>query len=319
MRTRPSVPITIAVACSLIASGTANASCVLDPLTADVERRIQLGGQWVTAKITTQFSFSSLPSGKVRIEQNVTIATPIESVLEATRKSLQTLPNDECGSIGTYDGIRLTVEPPSLKLQVDFSAAQWACGSMDVPCPTTTNPFRWCTQEWKTRLGSGSGWAKVFLTPTMSQNTLSFSQTDQKHFDLDNDTKWMSGLLGTLTVGTAGLAAVALVGDYMKKMVVAYIRVSPMASGTDIEEIPGFPAKTDYAGFTRDITEKECFRISPTITFDWLGEIGSSLPTVPSQEVCIDHSSIEMQVRRSGNAKAPMACFIRSVLLERDY
>lgn len=313
MRIQHKILLSTSMALSLATTSVANAGCALDAVTLNAERSIQLGGQWVDAKLITQFSFSNLPSGKVRIDQNVTIVTPTQAVLDATKKKLQKLPDDECGQLATYDGVTLKVEPPSLKLQVDFSAAQWACTSMDVPCPTTGDPLRWCTQEAKTRLGSGNGWVKVFLTPTLNQQALEFTQQDQKHFAIDDETKWIGVLLGTITAGSAGLAAVTLLGDYLESLVKNYIRVSPMSASEQVEEIPGFPAKTDYAGFTREIVEKECFRIGVMPTLDGV-ELGLGVAT---EEMCIDHSAVELQVQRSGNVKAPMACFIRSVLLSR--
>lgn len=313
MRILPNRLIASFIIMSLVLSGTAGAECTLDPVTLRTKEHILFGEKWVPTDVTTSFGFSTLASGKVRIDQTMTIVTPVERILDATAENLEELPNDECGQIGRYEGVGLQVEPPSLKLQVDFSAAQWACASMDLPCPTTDDLGRMCTQQAKTRIGSGSGWVKVYLTPAMMANTLSLQQRVDRNFNLDNDTKWIGGLLGSITARSPGIIMVILLGNHLEKLVENNIHVSPLTAKTEIEEIPGFPVKTHYAGFTRDIVEQECFRIGVSPTLDGV-ELGLGVAT---QEVCMKTSSVELQVERSGLAKAPMACFIRNLLLSR--
>ncbi|MGO6813398.1 hypothetical protein ACCS67_00750 [Rhizobium brockwellii] len=288
----------------LFAADLAYGDCTFDPLKMTEMERFSFGRVEALGPVTNTFQFTPQPSGKVLIEHNITLKVPKLALDMRVSDKLDPLPDDECGEIATYDRVAVSVEPPSLKFEVDFSAAKWKCVSGDVPCPTTLEPLRFCTKQLKTRMGTGSGWVKVLLTPSVVGEELNFKQTESRDFNVSDETRFLGGLLGFLTAGSAGAAVFNVLADAIESEVKHQISLSSSVDGVNLLEIPGFSPKTEYAGFTGVSFENAC-TIIKSIMF---------LPYFPKVELCHPQQTVDLQVRRVGSVKTPMACFIHDVL-----
>ncbi|EYR81360.1 hypothetical protein SHLA_15c000450 [Shinella sp. DD12] len=289
--------------CILATSGLA--ACNLDPI--EFESYIDSSGGSGRSKVWHRFEFVPQPSTKVRVDHTFVVHNDLPDIYDRVHRSLSPLPDDECGAIAKYEGVNVGVRPPSLSVVVDFSATKWGCVSADLPCPTLQDLARTCTQQAKTRLGSGNGWVQVLLNPRVVDDQVSFTQQESFDFKVSDETRFLGTLIGQTTGGVLGAAAFNVLANHLQEEVKRQITVPSFSNTTDLTRVPGYYPKTTYAGFVRESQREDCRVLVPAVEF-------GGIVLFPEQKYCFPVVVAEMQVTRTGLVKGAHACFLREIL-----
>ncbi|MGJ5029098.1 hypothetical protein ACQR1I_19825 [Bradyrhizobium sp. HKCCYLS2038] len=208
-------PLSIFVNFCLLAEHSLAAPCDLAPVTSKTPTytSIDLMGQSTEVIVRVSWKFEEQKDGLIRILEVASAELKdFNNKVLPLIASKAAIPRDDCDVNSSIDGYSASPRGPSLLLRFDISATKWTCPGMDVPCPTFSQPLRFCYKRLaKTVLGKGNGWYEATFVPKFKGNDILLDVTENSDFSVNN----VLGLGGTFGSMFGGIAnSLANVGKF---------------------------------------------------------------------------------------------------------
>lgn len=207
-----------------------------------------LGGTPIDYTATTNFLFRRLPDRIIEVDEVSQFMLPdLQAKFLVVIQQNANLPNSDCnteyhdwnaslGSNGRIASGRLNV---ALKI--------WKCTSLDLPCPTWKDPFRFCRQDQRTFLSDGSAHTDIVITPSVSGGKLALVVSSDTSVDVSNDL--VKGLF------SLGSTIVDPLGNWLTHNLETYIAQQVQAINLKLE--PALGDQSSLSGYEPLLTSAD--------------------------------------------------------------
>ena len=180
----------------------------------DVKSNLMIPGQFSVQNQTVGYtinpSFHFAPTGDLVkvIETDAVDLTALSSKMPAIIDQMsRSLPHNGCGQDVNLRSTSFGVNTPNAIAGAGYKGTMWKCVSADVPCPTWSQPFRFCRKEAKTILCEADISATIVMSPRVDAGTTRVQVNGSSSGHLNDQCKILGGILGGAVLGPLGVVA----------------------------------------------------------------------------------------------------------------
>jgi hypothetical protein len=189
--------------------------------------------------------------------RNMADITPIVARLPSYISKIAPIPGSDCNDRYSSGGYFASPTGKNLiRAGFDVSYSKWTCVSADVPCPTFSNPLRFCRKEATNKDFSATVHVNIDIQASLIQDEVKIAATSTTDApNLSGPLAFLGAVLGS-TMGPLGAALGAIVGNefgtdlnkQMSQSITNIINVPLPEMKDELKAIKFHPIGAEFAG-----------------------------------------------------------------------